>query len=205
MTRVPSSIVLAATVAVATGLAGRSAPPQQSFDLLIRNGRVLDGSGNPWRRADIGITGDRITAVGALGSATARDVVEARDRVVAPGFIDVHSHAIGGLQNAQLRDARDLLAQGLTMIVGNPDGGGPTDLARQRAGLEAEGGVGVNVALLIGHGSVRNAVIGGARRDPTPEELDKMRGIVRQAMADGAYGLSSGLFYTPAGSRRPKR
>ena len=182
---------------MATGFATVAATPQQTFDILIRNGRVLDGSGNPWRRADIGVRGDRIAAVGALAGAAAPVVVDARDQVVAPGFIDAHSHALESLGRAELRDAKALLAQGLTMVVGNPDGGGPTDIARQIAGFEAAGGVGVNVALLVGHGSVRSAVIGSARRDPTPVELDQMRAIVRTAVANGACGLSSGLFYQP--------
>jgi N-acyl-D-amino-acid deacylase len=174
-----------------------TAAEQQSFDLVIRNGRVYDGTGNPWRRADIGIRGDRIVAVGALGATGAAVIVDARDRMVAPGFMDVHSHALEGLTRAELRDGRPLLAQGVTLIVANPDGGGGADLKRQHAAIEADGGVGVNVALLIGHASVRGAVLGDARRDPTAEELDRMRALVRQAVADGAFGLSSGLFYTP--------
>jgi len=173
-------------------------PAQQQFDILIRNGRVLDGSGNPWRRADIGIRGDRIVAVGTLTGATATTVVDAKDRVVAPGFFDVHSHALEGLTRAELRDGRPLLAQGVTTIVGNPDGGGGTDLKRQFANIEADGGVGVNVALLIGHASVRSAVMGEQqRRDPTPTEITRMIELVEQGVADGAFGLSSGLFYQP--------
>jgi len=189
-----TALLAAAVVSVAAAAAQQS----QSFDILIRQGRVFDGSGNPWRRADVGIVGDRIVAVGALGSATAKTIVDARDRAVAPGFMDVHSHALDGLRRAELRDAKALIAQGVTLVVGNPDGGGPLDLARQRADLEAEGGVGVNVALVIGHASVRNSVMGAnQRRDPTPDELVKMRTLVRQGVADGAFGLSSGLFYTP--------
>jgi N-acyl-D-amino-acid deacylase len=171
---------------------------QQQFDILIRNGRVLDGSGNPWRRADIGIRGDRIVAVGTLAGATAATVVDAKDRVVAPGFFDVHSHALEGLTRAELRDGRPLLAQGVTTIVGNPDGGGGTDLKRQFATIEADGGVGVNVALLIGHASIRSAVLGDQqRREPTAAELERMIALVKQGVADGAFGLSSGLFYQP--------
>jgi N-acyl-D-amino-acid deacylase len=171
---------------------------QQPFDILIKNGRVLDGSGNPWRRADIGIRGDRIVAVGTLTGATATTVVDAKDRVVAPGFFDVHSHALDGLTRAELRDGRPLLAQGVTTIVGNPDGGGGTDLKRQFTTIEADGGVGVNVALLVGHASVRSAVMGEQqRREPTAAELDRMIALVKQGVADGAFGLSSGLFYQP--------
>ncbi len=172
------------------------AQDQPGFDILIVNGRVLDGSGNPWTRMDVGIRGDRIAATGQLAGQPASLVIDARGRTVAPGFIDVHSHALGGLSRDPLRDARALLAQGVTTVVGNPDGGGPTDLAAQATDL-ATGGIGVNAALLIGHGSVRSAVIGRADRDPTPDELEKMKAIVRQAMADGAFGLSSGLFYVP--------
>jgi N-acyl-D-amino-acid deacylase len=174
-----------------------AAVPQARFDILIVNGRVLDGSGNPWIRADIGIRDDRIAAIGRLTGASATTVIDARGRTVAPGFIDVHSHALDALTRADLREARALLAQGVTTLVGNPDGGGPVDLKAQAAALEADGGPGVNAALLIGHASVRRAVIGGGNKQPTAEELDRMRALVRQAVADGAFGLSSGLFYTP--------
>jgi len=167
------------------------------FDVLIHNARVMDGTGNPWLRADLGITGDRITAVGRLSGATAARRIDAHDRVVSPGFIDVHSHAADGIRTRALRQAQPLLAQGVTTFVANPDGGGPVDLAAQRAALES-GGIGPNVALLIGHGSVRQAVLGQARRDPTPDELQKMIDLVRRGMQDGAFGLSSGLFYFPA-------
>ena len=174
---------------------------QQAFDTLIRNGRLLDGTGNPWRRADVGITGNRIAAVGALPSAAAARVIDAADQIVAPGFIDVHSHAAEGLVRQPLRQGRPLLAQGITTVVVNPDGGGPVDLLAQRRQLE-NGGLGVNVALLIGHGSVRREVMGSADRAPTDEELERMRGLVRRAMGEGAYGLSSGLFYTPGSFAR---
>src|SRR5687768_2949284 len=143
--------------------ATQAAVPQQPYDLLIVNGRVLDGTGNPWRRADIGITGDRIAAVGTMRGARAARTIDAAGRIVAPGFIDVHSHATEALARAAealagtaLRDAQPLLAQGITTIIGNPDGGGPVDLAAQRDALE-KGGTGVNVGLMIGHGSVRSA------------------------------------------------
>lgn len=174
-------------------------PAAQSvpYDVIIRNGRVLDGSGNPWLRADVAIRGGVIAAVGRLDGATATTIVDAANRYVAPGFIDVHSHAGEGLSRAELRQARPLVAQGVTTIVVNPDGGGPVDLAAQRAALEA-GGAGVNVALLVGHGSVRSAVVkGDVKRAPTDDELTKMKALVRTGMEQGAFGLSSGLFYTP--------
>jgi N-acyl-D-amino-acid deacylase len=169
---------------------------QPSFDLLIRNGRVMDGTGNPWLRADIGIRGDRVAAVGRLGSATAKTTIDAADRLVTPGFIDVHSHAAQGLTRPELRQAQPILVQGVTTVVVNPDGGGPVDLAAQTTRLQ-QGGLGPNVALLIGHGSVRSEVLGKTNRQPNAEELERMRALVRRGMAAGAFGLSSGLFYTP--------
>jgi N-acyl-D-amino-acid deacylase len=173
----------------------------QHFDLLVRHGRVMDGSGNPWIRSDIGIAGDRIVAMGALLTATATRVIDAHDLVVAPGFIDVHSHAGEGLANPALRQAQPIVAQGVTTVVINPDGGGPVNLAQQRAGFE-RGGIGLNAAPLIGHGSVRAAVLGRANRPPTEEELGRMTALVTQAMRDGAFGLSSGLFYVPGSYAR---
>jgi N-acyl-D-amino-acid deacylase len=174
-----------------------SQPPQpQRFDVLIRHGRVMDGSGNPWVRADVGIAGDRIVALGSLADATAAHVIDAHDLVVAPGFIDVHSHAGEGLGNPALRQARPIVAQGVTTVVINPDGGGPVNLAQQRSTFE-RGGIGLNAAPLIGHGSVRAAVLGRENRAPTADELGRMTALVTQAMRDGAFGLSSGLFYVP--------
>jgi N-acyl-D-aspartate/D-glutamate deacylase len=171
---------------------------QPDFDILVIGGRLMDGSGNPWRRADVGIRGERIVAVGRLTGSAAVTVIDATDRVVAPGFIDVHSHALSNITDTDLREARALLAQGITTVVGNPDGGGPVDLEQQALALEADGGIGVNAALLIGHGSVRRAAMSRpAAATPTAAELDQMRQLVRQGIADGAFGLSSGLFYAP--------
>ena len=197
MQRILAAIGVACVVLVVPGMGMVESAQPAHFDVLIHNARVMDGTGNPWLRADLGITGDRITAVGRLSGATAARRIDAHDRFVSPGFIDVHSHAADGIRTRALRQAQPLLAQGVTTFVANPDGGGPVDLAAQRAALES-GGIGPNVALLIGHGSVRQAVLGQARRDPTPDELQKMIDLVRRGMQDGAFGLSSGLFYFPA-------
>jgi N-acyl-D-amino-acid deacylase len=173
------------------------------YDLLIVNGQVMDGSGTPAVRADVAIKDGRIAAIGQLasagaaGAASATRVIDAAGKLVTPGFIDVHSHAAEGLTRDGLEQGQPLLAQGVTTIIANPDGFGPTDLKAQRAKLEQRG-LGPNVALLIGHGSVREEVLGQSEHAPTPAELERMRGIVRQAMEDGAFGLSSGLFYAPA-------
>lgn len=193
--RVPA--VLVVLVVVGGGLGARVArQAPESFDLLIRNGRVLDGSGNPWMREDLGIRGDRIVARGRLTDGTAVRTIDAQGLVVAPGFIDVHSHASGSLARETLRDAAGLLAQGVTTVVLNPDGGGPVDVASQAQRLES-GGIGVNAALLIGHGSVRRAVMGDARRAPTADEMTQMVALVEAAVQAGVFGLSSGLFYEP--------
>jgi N-acyl-D-amino-acid deacylase len=181
--------------AVLSSMPWQAQPPER-FDVLIQNGRVMDGSGNPWIRADIGITGGSIVAVGRMPGARATRIINAADRLVTPGFIDVHSHGAEGLVRTPLRQGQPMIAQGVTTIVANPDGGGDVDLAQQRVRLEA-GGLGPNVALLIGHGSVREAVMGGANRAPSADELERMRGLVRRGMEQGAFGLSSGLFYTP--------
>ena len=168
----------------------------RSFDMLITGGRVLDGSGNPWSRVDIGILGDRIVAIGDLSDTRASRTIEADGLYVAPGFIDVHTHAASGLTAEEGSPARPLLAQGVTTAILNPDGQGPVDLVEQRKALE-EYGLGVNTALMIGHGSVRQNVIGMEDREPDGRELQAMSSLVRKAMEAGAFGLSSGPFYTP--------
>lgn len=156
----------------------------------------MDGSGNPWQRMDIAVRDGRIVHMGRLDRAQAATIIDAADRFVTPGFIDVHSHAAEGLSRVELRQAQPLIAQGITTFVANPDGGGAVDLAAQRAALE-KGGLGPNVALLVPHGSIRRAVMGTANRAPTADELARMRALVTRGMDEGAFGLSSGLFYIP--------
>ena len=192
-------LALAASISLGAPAALQSwQTPQASaarYDVLIRNGRVLDGSGNPWLAADIGIRGGRIVDMGRLGNATATRAIDARGLTVSPGFIDVHSHASTGLAG-DLRDARQLLAQGLTTVMINPDGGGTIDLKAQRGAFEQKG-VGVNVALYVPHGSIRREVIGMADRQATPAELDRMVTLAQAGMEAGGIGLSSGLYYAP--------
>lgn len=168
----------------------------ERFDILIRGGRVLDGSGNAWVRADVGIRNARIASVGDLRGASAGTVLDAAGLYVAPGFIDTHSHAGGALEGRELSGARPLLAQGITTVFVNPDGGGDTDLEAQRTKLLANK-LGLNVALMVPHGSVRQAVIGMADRAPTSAELRRMEELVDRGMAAGAFALSSGPFYAP--------
>lgn len=178
-------------------LAGARTPlSAQSYDLVFRNARVLDGTGNPWFRADVAVTGDRIAAVGEVAEGRGEREIDATGLYLAPGFIDSHTHAGGGLDDPERSVALPLVTQGITTIIANPDGGGPVDLAAQRATILAAGS-GVNVARFIGHGSVRREVMGAADRPASREELERMRGLVRAAMEEGAVGLSSGLFYVP--------
>lgn len=169
---------------------------QERYDIVIQGGRVFDGSAAPWYAADVAIQGDRIVAVGRVDASRASRVIDARGLYVAPGFIDVHSHAPGGLADSALSAGLPLLTQGLTTVVANPDGGGAVDLARQRKRL-LHHGIGVNVAQLVPHGSVRREVLGMADRAPTPQELERMRELVRAGMREGAFGLSTGLYYAP--------
>lgn len=169
----------------------------QSYDVLIRGGRVIDGTGSPWRYADVAIKGDRIVEVGPIpAGATATRVIDARNRYVTPGFIDPHSHAMPGLTTAELAGAPPILYQGITTVLINPDGGGPADLEDQLRPTRQHV-PGVNVAPMIGHNGVRSTVMGLEDRLPTPDELEQMKTYVRKAMELGAFGFSSGPFYIP--------
>jgi N-acyl-D-amino-acid deacylase len=169
---------------------------QVTYDVVIRHGRVFDGSGNPWFLADVALNGDRVAAIGDLSEARGRTEIDASGLYVSPGFIDTHTHAGGGLATPGLSHARPLLAEGQTMVLVNPDGGGPIDLVAQREALLKDG-LGVNVGQMIGHGSVREAVMGMEDRLATPEELEEMKVLLRKGLEEGAWGFSAGPFYTP--------
>lgn len=188
-------LLLAGCIFVLAGVTG-PAGAQSTYDVLIENGRVLDGSGNPWVRADVAVDGEHIAAVGDLASARADSVIDASGHYVTPGFIDAHSHAGGGLDDSALSGARQLLAQGITTVVINPDGGGAVDLDAQRDSLMKHG-LGVHAAQLVPHGSIREEVMGRADRAPTDAELEEMKALVREGMEAGGFGLSSGPFYAP--------
>ena len=200
---------LAAVLALAHPAIAATAHPQEqeSFDLLIVGGRVLDGTGNPWFRADIGVRDGRIVAVGALAGAPATRTIEATGRYVAPGFIDIHSHADDGghdpggatirTDSLHRKSAPNVVSQGVTTIVVNQDGRSPWPIADQRALLESQG-VGPNVMLLAGHGTIRRLVMGDDFRRPATEaEVRRMQALMRQAMDEGATGVSAGLEYAP--------
>lgn len=185
-----SSILLA--------LATATASAQQQVDLLIRGGSVVDGTGSAARRADIGIKGDRITFVGNAATArvTAAKTIDATGLVVAPGFIDPHTHTGGDLSNAQRKSNLPYLMQGVTTVITNNDGGGGVEIGRQLDGWR-KNGIGTNAAVYIGQGSVRGTVMGMSANAPTPKQLDSMKKLVARGMDEGAIGMSTGLYYAP--------
>jgi N-acyl-D-amino-acid deacylase len=195
-------IPLLAALAIPT-IASPALEAQEHFDILIRGGRVIDGTGNPWFYADVGVRDNHVVAVGPLPGATADRVVDARGKVVTPGFIDLHSHAGEGRRRSlasddpKNRNAPNLVAQGVTTLVVNQDGRSPWPVGDQRAAFAANG-IGPNAALLVGHGTVRGQVMGNDfRRAATPEEVARMKALVRQAMQEGAFGMSAGHEYEP--------
>ena len=194
--------MVSSLLAFSLALAAPSITHGQTYDVIIRNGRVIDGTGNPWFLADVALNGDRIAAIGDLEAAGAERDIDATGLYVTPGFIDAHSHAGPGLASRGLSHGEPLLAQGITTVVINPDGGGPVDLARQRSELLRDG-LGVNAAQLVPHGSIRRAILGAEDRAPTVTEMEQMSGLVRKGMEEGAFGLSSGTFYVPGSYSHP--
>jgi N-acyl-D-amino-acid deacylase len=195
---------LIAIIALASTAAAQSARSDR-FDLLITGGRLLDGTGNPWYHADIGITAGKVVEIGRLSGREAGRVIDAKGRIVTPGFIDIHSHADdgatprGGFRDPDpaRRAAPNLVAQGVTTVVVNQDGRSPLPISEQRD-LITRNGIGPNAILMVGHGTVRGRVMGADfRRPATAEEVQRMRELVRQSMAQGAWGLSAGLEYVP--------
>ena len=182
----------------------RAEPP---FDVLIVNGRMLDGTGNPEVAADVGIRGDRIAAVGSLRGAPARRTVDARGMYVVPGFIDVHSHADAALagDDSAARGAPNLVTQGITTVVGAPDGRNRVWPVRAEVAAFRKQGMALNIAPMVGHGTVRAAVMGtDYEREATPAEVERMKVLVRQGMEVGAWGLTAGLEYRPGRFSAPE-
>jgi N-acyl-D-amino-acid deacylase len=175
-------------------LAGGLFGQPSSFDVLITGAKVVDGSGNPWYYGDIGIRGDTILAVGNLNGSTAATRIDAQGLVAAPGFIDIHSH--GRRAIFQVPTAENYLREGVTTIIEGPDGSSPLPIAPFLDRV-AKTPISINFATMVGQGSIRQAVIGLANRKATSEEIDRMKALAEQAMWDGAFGLSTGLFYVP--------
>ena len=217
--RIAKTCVLALSLAVGLVcmLASHQWAQQAEYDLLIVGGHILDGSGSPWFEGSVAVKDGKIIDVGRLPKAAARRVIDATGLVVAPGFIDLHSHSdytllVDGSAQSKIR-------QGVTTeIIGESSSAGPvlgpdaaefdktlqplglqrdwTTLGEYFARLERQG-ISVNIASHVGSGQVRGCVLGNVNRAPTAEELEKMKGLVEQAMREGAIGLSSGLIYPP--------
>ena len=164
-------------------------------DLVIRNGAVLDGTGAAAVSADVAIRGDRVVAVSTtkLPAGCGANEIDAAGLVVAPGFIDLHAHIE---PITRLPDAASHVRQGVTLALGGPDGGGPSPFGSYLDSV-ARLPLGMNVAYLTGHNRIRTRVMGTADRAPTAAELARMVGYVREAMHEGAFGLSTGLRYVP--------
>ncbi|MEO7651990.1 MAG: D-aminoacylase [Bryobacteraceae bacterium] len=164
------------------------------YDLVISGGRIIDGTGNSWYIGDIGVRGDTIAAIGVLGGAPAKARLDAKGLIVAPGFIDTHSHSRRGIFEAPA--AENQIRQGVTTVMEGPDGASPVPLPPFFEKLAATK-FSVNFGSLVGQGSIRQKVIGLKDRKAQPAELEAMKKLAREAMADGAFGLSTGLFYLP--------
>jgi N-acyl-D-amino-acid deacylase len=166
----------------------------QEFDLLLRGGKIVDGTGNAWFYGDVGIKNGKIARVGQLSNATAAKILDAKGLIVCPGFIDVHTHIEE--DEFKLPTADNFIYDGVTTVVTGNCGLSNVDLGlyfRQLDSVKTS----VNVASLIGHNDVRRAVMGTVNRPATPEEQKRMEAIVEKAMKDGAVGLATGLIYVP--------
>ena len=183
-------ILLLGVIAVVPGARG----DEEVFSLILEGGNVYDGTGREAVVTDVGIRGERIEAIGDLSGARAGKRLNVRGLAVVPGFIDIHSHAVRGIFRHPL--AENYIRQGVTLAVGGPDGGSPFPIAEFLARLDVEPAA-INFALTVGHGTIRRAVMGNEDRDPTPEELERMKAMVEQGMKEGAFGLSTGLKYVP--------
>lgn len=187
------TLILAAGLAAACG-AG-PAVDEGPWDLLITGGTVIDGTGGERYRADVAVRGDRIVRISrtALPHEPAARVIDAEGRIVSPGFIDLHAHLDPLLR---LPAAESHVRQGVTTALSGPDGGSPLPIGAHLDSAQSLG-LGMNVAFLVGHNTIRRRVMGMADREPTAEELERMQELVAQAMGEGAFGLSTGLKYLP--------
>ncbi|HEX8357578.1 MAG TPA: D-aminoacylase [Segetibacter sp.] len=169
-------------------------PPEERVDLIIKNGKILDGTGNSWYYGDVAVKDGTIVKIGRLNGMLAAKEIDAAGMFVSPGFIDVHTHIEG--DEMESPGAENFIYDGVTSVVTGNCGLSIVDLKTYFSKLDSVR-LSVNVAALIGHNGVRTEVMGTANRDPTAEELARMKGLVAQAMKDGAVGFSTGLIYIP--------
>jgi N-acyl-D-aspartate/D-glutamate deacylase len=181
-----------AVLVAATTLARAQTTPTAPFDVIVRGGTVVDGTGGPRFVADVAVVRGHVARVGDLRGQIAAAEIDATGLYVTPGFINIHSHATpDGLPRAE-----NMLLQGVTTEIINADGGGATDLDAQLHRLRVAG-LAVNVGANIGFNAIWASVVGPADRRPTSEEIEKMRGMVLRGLEQGAYGVSAGLDYKP--------
>jgi dihydroorotase/N-acyl-D-amino-acid deacylase len=187
---------IASALAAASLTVFIAAPLAQApaFDLIVHHGRIVDGTGSPWYLGDLAVRNDTIVRIAPRIDAPATRVIDASGMVVAPGFIDIHTHARRGIFEVPTAD--NYVRQGVTTLMEGPDGSSPLPI-KPFLDRVAATRVTPNFGLFVGQGSVRDEVIGPVNRKATAAEIERMRGIVRQGMEDGAFGLSSGLFYVP--------
>lgn len=189
-------VAASATLAFsAAALVAQQRAPQPEWAVLIQGGTIVDGTGAPRFAGDVAITGDRVVQVSrtSLDARRAARVIDARGLIVAPGFIDLHAHLEPLLS---MPDAKSHVTQGVTLALGGPDGSGPFPLGAYLDSAQ-QSGLGMNVAYLVGHNTVRRAVMGTENRAPTAAELQRMIALVQRGMGDGAFGISTGLRYVP--------
>ena len=171
-----------------------NAKAQDSFDILILNGRIIDGTGNPWFEADVGIIDQRIVSIGHLENARAERIIDASGLIVAPGFIDPHTHAIRGIFDNP--SAESSLRQGVTTLLEGNDGSSPFPIDEHYQAIRDKG-ISTNWSVFVGQGTIRELVMGTENRPANTDELQQMKTLVAEAMEQGAMGISTGLFYVP--------
>jgi len=182
-------LVLLATLLVINFLSA-----QTNVDILIKNGRILDGTGNSWRYGDVAVKDGKIFKIGSLTNISASKIIDAHGMIVSPGFIDVHTHIEG--DELRTPTADNFIHDGVTTVVTGNCGASNTDIKKYLQRIDSIK-LSINVGTLVGHNDVRKAVMGTANRKATDDELKKMEGIVEEAMKNGAVGFSTGLIYIP--------
>ena len=167
---------------------------QTQFDAIIKNGKIIDGTGNSWYYSDIAVKDGKIVLIQKQITAAAIRIIDAKGLIIAPGFIDVHTHLEGDEQKTPTAD--NFIYDGVTTVITGNCGSSNVDIGKYLKWIDSLK-LSVNVASLIGHNDVRKAIMGRANRDATEAELVDMEKLVEQAMTDGAAGLSTGLIYIP--------
>ncbi len=182
-------IAIAAICLAGVAFLGVSGSPLQEsgYDLIIKGAKIVDGTGNPWFYGDIAIQGDTIAEIGNLSGKSAKTIIDAKGLVVAPGFIDMHTHCDFNIGNPDCKANLNYLSQGVTTVVTGNCGSGPLHVAETQALWEKQG-IGTNAIILMGFGTVRRAVMKVEPRDPTAEELEKMKSILRQGIEGRGLG-----------------